>query len=372
MADTVTINGSMFAATAAKGRGAIDMLRNLREYLRKNPDNLNTAQTVFLNNSNSPENSPTAMARRLGWLNMPPVILEGDTLTYDETGIILKQGGTETRREYSEFVVMPQVRQSQQKLEPDEFVRGPVAIKTEPKPCKENFVLLIDLGHGSNKKVNGLTVFDHGVTVDQEGNPIHKLEDIVPGVSVTEEQLVEDFVKTVLKPKLEKLGYVVLLSRDGNIEEVEDIDERVTRLNGVITESNVDAVISIHANSSNESAAQGFETYYYDADDKLLSDTIAETVQDEKSKVTGLKIHDGRGGTGSKPDIKSPRKSLAMCRSLLCPSSLTELAFLTNIDDLKLLRDPKRMDSYADILALALRNYQKRVEPNFKAVSFLN
>lgn len=339
-----------YSDSPQQGSGLIRLIRSVQDTMRASKVKLSSSQLAFINED------PNRIAKALGWLKTSPIVGPEDSLSAGADGLKLIQKGRDPQfYPYSSFLKIPADKQ-----ESDTFI----ATKSgnELKGKKENFVLMIDIGHGS-KKENGF--FDYGAVVDQNAKPILKAQDIVLGESVTEEQLVEDFVLKTLRPKLEKLGYLVLVSREGDIKEEEDTKQRVKRINGLIKENHVDASISVHANSGQPSA-RGFEVFYYHDDDKMIADQIASAVKEKN--IQGLKIHDGPSGTGSKHDKDSSRERLAFCRDLDSPSALVELAFLTNQEDLKLLQDPKFLDSYADALVNGLRNYQEIKEPKFTAL----
>lgn len=110
--------------------------------------------------------------------------------------------------------------------------------------------------------------------------------------------------------------------------------------------SNADIFVSIHCNAANQ-AAKGTETFYCAG--SSTGKKIAEYVQ--KSIVANL----GTADRGVKDDTQSGAGRLYVLRQTAMPAILIELAFLSNEDDAKLLRDYQWR--FANSIAKGLAQY---------------
>lgn len=112
-----------------------------------------------------------------------------------------------------------------------------------------------------------------------------------------------------------------------------------------------DVAIELHGNSDG-SSARGAESFYIvgnsqrKADAQLIVNALVQAVP-------------GLGNRGAKPDTQSNPGRLAFCRDVRIPSVLVELCFLTNREDIDLLRD--RRDQFARGLADGLVQWSGQV-----------
>lgn len=127
---------------------------------------------------------------------------------------------------------------------------------------------------------------------------------------------------------LKELGYQVVMTRDG--DETVDLDSRVN----ISRNSNADAYISIHQNSSEETEVCGIETWYgveHSADD---SKRLAELIQKYTTQMT----------EGADRGIIED-DSLRVVRENIVPACLVETGFLSNENErMKLQTEEYRQD----------------------------
>jgi N-acetylmuramoyl-L-alanine amidase len=115
-------------------------------------------------------------------------------------------------------------------------------------------------------------------------------------------------------------GHRVVMTRDQNV--FVTIGERVRRANEV----EADVFVSIHCNGHESRSAHGTETFWHRRD--KASRTLAEFLQHE------LVMQLGRRDRGVKEG------AFQVIRTTQMPAALVELAFITNIEEEALLRDP--------------------------------
>ena len=108
--------------------------------------------------------------------------------------------------------------------------------------------------------------------------------------------------------------------------------------------TNADIFVSIHCNSAS-SAAEGTETFYCQG--SSTGKKIAEFVQ--KKLISALKTVD----RGVKDDTQTQHKRNHVLRASNMPAILIELAFISNADDAKLLRENQKDFAKAIVKGLA-------------------
>ncbi|WBW49280.1 N-acetylmuramoyl-L-alanine amidase [Peptoniphilus equinus] len=151
-------------------------------------------------------------------------------------------------------------------------------------------------------------------------------------------------VAKLLKPKLQSLGYEVLMTRDS--------DEYLTLLERaeVANENDAEIFVSIHFNYSTNSDASGIETFY--ADEKTVGikahvqKYLADAIQKELIRVTGA---NNRGvKNGSSYVVLNKTKTVA---------ALTELGFVSNADEARRFEDEAYLNDLATAIANGIENY---------------
>ncbi len=140
---------------------------------------------------------------------------------------------------------------------------------------------------------------------------------------------------------LEELGYTVKLSRTG--ETNLSLTERAEAANAW----EADYFVSIHCNSSEDSAVTGSETFFYRKGS--ASEGFARMVQEQ------LIIQNGLNDLG----IKS--RNFAVLRLTKMPAVLTELGFLTNENDAELLSQPDFREKCAQGIANGVWMYINQI-----------
>lgn len=113
--------------------------------------------------------------------------------------------------------------------------------------------------------------------------------------------------------------------------------------------STSDFLLSIHANSSENPAARGVETYYYTG----MKEPEQEAIKLSKAYnlATGVPI---RGGDGAKGDTESQHPRLGIIRDTKPLALLIETGFVGNKDDMSV--DP-------DVAAQGIANYLNSLKP---------
>lgn len=138
-----------------------------------------------------------------------------------------------------------------------------------------------------------------------------------------------------LKEKLEKEGFIVLLTRlddydlstkNVKLRKRSDLSNRAKMIN----ESNADIYLSIHLNSSNNATYNGIQIFYDDINTK--NKMIAELFQKKLNKnKKALEITD-----------------LYMYKNIYVPGVLLELGFISNINDRNNLLDDDYQNTIID------------------------
>lgn len=160
------------------------------------------------------------------------------------------------------------------------------------------------------------------------------------GNGLIEEDVVLDVAKRV-KPKLESLGAIVVMTRESDV--YPSLAQRVDLANS----QNANAFISVHANSSTSSSANGTETYwnslYFGEESKALASSIQQQL------VNNM-------GTYNRGVKEGP---FYVIKNTTMPSVLVELAFISNSSDAKKLGDPAYRERAAEAIYQGVVNYYK-------------
>lgn len=222
--------------------------------------------------------------------------------------------------------------------------------------CSFATTILIDPGHGGDE--------DGAVGAYKES-------------TIKEKDLTLEISKKIYN-RLQSKGYRVFLTR--SMDRTVTLQERAN----IAEKIKADLFISVHINSSQDSRAKGFETFYLDNHDDIAikkvekaeninsgtADGIQQILIDlaveqtvKTSKPLAFKIHTEKGKTlrgkytlpnrGVKPALFYV---LALSKR---PGVLLEVGFITNQEDLKKMLDPKFQEMYADAVVRGVNAYIK-------------
>lgn len=179
---------------------------------------------------------------------------------------------------------------------------------SQPVDVEPLATVILDPGHGGS---------DGGAVAEFEGAEVIE-KDI--DVAVTE----------MVKALLERDNIEVILTRDEDVDM--DLKERTKFANG----TDADLFVSLHCNTSEDSAANGLECYY--------------EKQGEKGKDLAANIMEAAAGTGKIATRELRTEMMYVVRFTDMPATLVEMGFMTNDEELeKLCRA-----SYQQILAEAI------------------
>jgi len=202
---------------------------------------------------------------------------------------------------------------------------GSIAIAGTPSPrvsaaATQPDLIAIDPGHGGN---------DPGA--------------INSGYGLVEKQLTLQLSRAV-KARLERLGWRVVMTRDGDNEvgdpSGDDRQELQARCD-VANAAGARFFVSIHMNSWVSSALSGTTTYYWRRSDRAFAQAV-ETA----TVASGGLANDG-----------VQRDDLYVIKHTNMPAVLVEAAFLSNPHDAKLLEQPSFVAKLADGIAGGITNY---------------
>jgi N-acetylmuramoyl-L-alanine amidase len=166
--------------------------------------------------------------------------------------------------------------------------------------------IVIDPGHGGK---------DPGA-IGQKGT---KEKDITLKVAITVASL------------LQQAGIATKLTRTSDV--FVELDDRAKIANSF----GANYFVSIHCNSATDRSARGIETYCYQFGGD--GEKLAQSIQDELIKATGL------------TDRGVKAANFAVLRETKMPAVLTELAFISNPEEEKLLADTEFQDKCAMAIA---------------------
>jgi len=143
-------------------------------------------------------------------------------------------------------------------------------------------------------------------------------------------------LKLVLAGKvlIEKLGGEVVLTRDKDV--FIPLPQRVKIANS----SNAQAFISVHLNAADDSTANGIETYY--KDHREDSQKLAQALQQSLIREFDLKDRGVKTAT------------FYVIKNIRLPAVLTEVGFITNPQEIKLIESPAGAARFARVLAKTL------------------
>ena len=200
-----------------------------------------------------------------------------------------------------------------------------IAALTYVPPAEPKGTVFVDAGHGFT---NSVGVMDKGAG---EGSPYHTLTGLY-------ESDVNLAIALILRDKLVKAGYEVIMSRESEVKEHLTVNDRAR----MIKYSSADFCISIHCNSAGASA-MGARVYWHENNDNAeKSEEFAQSVADAinvAERVTNKEAYAAQG-------------DYAVVRDVYIPSVLVETCFLTNQKDALMVSDP----AWAERMAQALLN----------------
>ena len=197
-----------------------------------------------------------------------------------------------------------------------------------------NGKLLVDIGHGGTKTVNGKTVRDYGAE-----NSITKMNEFTWN---------KDFVENYLLSELQKVGikYQIVLRDVGITKLINDLNKAAGK---------DDIILSFHLNSG-VATATGIETLYWHTSTK--GKKLAEIVQKNLLSVLGLA---NRGiKIRRKPVDKADelnQRGWTMFRDTKVPYVMLESFFISNDKDLKI--GTERKTELAKAVVSAIKEYIK-------------
>ena len=194
--------------------------------------------------------------------------------------------------------------------------------------------LLVDIGHGGTKTVNGKTVRDYGAE-----NAITKMNEFTWN---------KDFVENYLLSELQKAGikYQIVLRDVGITKLINDLNKAAGK---------DDIILSFHLNSG-VATATGTETLYWHTSTK--GKKLAGLVQENLVKVLGL-VNRGikiRRKPINKADELNQR-GWTMFKETSVPYVMLESFFISNDKDLKI--GTERKTELAKAVVSAIKEYIK-------------
>ena len=181
--------------------------------------------------------------------------------------------------------------------------------------------IVIDAGHGG---------MDGGTSV---GNILES--DLVLEISLK------------LKENLERKGYIVTLTRkdknalcDGKFIKRADMNKRVD----IINKSNADLALSIHLNSYSDSKYRGAQVFY--CDNIKENEVLASDIQN--ALINNL----------NNTDRKIVRRdNIYLLNRVIIPTCIIECGFMTNFNELTLLKNDEYQHRLADAIINGISNY---------------
>ena len=199
--------------------------------------------------------------------------------------------------------------------------------------ANKEFFIFLDAGHGWGDPGKFVQINENG-EYDEEN-----------GVYVYEKDINFQITKK-LKQALEKLGYTVGETRPGNTEADCPVElNKYGNFNAqdrpaYVNAQNPDYFVSIHCNAHDNPTSHGTRLFYSNKDSdnyKFLS-----KIKESLLQQMGIDTHDPF------------TDNLAITRESDMPTVLVESAFMTNMEDLQNLMDPKWQDQFACALALGI------------------
>lgn len=192
-------------------------------------------------------------------------------------------------------------------------------------------------------------------------DPGHGFVDGGAGDGILPDGLVEKDINLSIAQKLEedliRYGFETIMTHDGEnlpvaagSNSIFNATERAVYANSIT----MDYFISIHVNSSDNTAAEGSRIYFYDNSIKVnpiggtVAQLIAKNIEENMPDDPDPAVVD---------QSEDPNTSFALCREVKYPSSLVEIGFCTNENDLKRMIDEDWQEQFAQSLADGINEY---------------
>ncbi len=176
-----------------------------------------------------------------------------------------------------------------------------------------------------------------------------------PGKVGVNQELEKDINLSIakkLKKKLEKAGYIVIMTREEDIGLYEETDSNkkmadMKKRCALVTESDADILVSIHQNSYQSETVKGAQVFYYEKSEqgKLLGEKI------QSSMIETL-------DTANKRKAKANRDYYLLLH-VDCPAVIVECGFMSNWEEAQLLNEEDYQEKIAQSIEKAVVNYFK-------------
>lgn len=155
---------------------------------------------------------------------------------------------------------------------------------------------------------------------------------------------------------LKNYGYNVLMTR--NSDSTLDLYQRALLAN----EAEVDIFISIHHNAASDTSVSGIETFYYMPKTAYLprpenAQTHDDPARLEESRKLANSIQKELIDTTDAIDRKVKRASYLVVRETQMPAALLELGFMSNLEELALLKNDDYQNTLVDAIVSGINEY---------------
>ena len=180
------------------------------------------------------------------------------------------------------------------------------------------------------------------------------------GMNGTIESTLNIKIAKLVQKDLEKKGYTVIMTRDGE-ETIAEGDMPIGKLKkadmnkrlDIMRDSDADMFVSIHMNKFTDSRYCGAQVIYSGnyPESKILAEILQKslhTLSDNKSKRT---------------HAKAP-KGIFLLKNAPIPAVIVECGFLSNFDEEKLLNTEKYQKELAKAISDGIVNYYERTDKN--------
>ncbi|MEA5096480.1 MAG: N-acetylmuramoyl-L-alanine amidase [Sedimentibacter saalensis] len=160
------------------------------------------------------------------------------------------------------------------------------------------------------------------------------------GADGTKESNINLQIALKVRDYLQAKGATVIMSRTSDI--TKDMDTRVAEANN----SNIDFIVTIHCNSSTNTSARGYQVFYPSTHDVSISTALATKIN---SRLAFTSI----------PKFGSPttHDGIGLLLYTKSPAVLVETAFMSNSQDLALLKSPTEQSNIANNIYIGIRQW---------------
>lgn len=177
-----------------------------------------------------------------------------------------------------------------------------------------------------------------------------------PGKVGVEETILEKdinlSISLLLKEKLKKAGYQVIMTReeDKGLYEETDSNKKITDMRNrveTINSSKAFLAVSVHQNSFTQASSKGAQVFYHSQspDGKILAETIQEQIKEI------IKDENHR--------VAKSNESYYMLKKTTCPIVIVECGFLSNPEEAQLLTTEKYQKKMAQGIFKGIEAYIK-------------